>query len=159
MNVKRAIWVIDDHEELNEIVEEILSDAGYSVRTFCNARPALEAIVAGARPDLVLLDWRLPGMTGDDFLSRLDEHGIDLAVVLFSAVVKQIAFGVRRRVTGTLSKPCSLTELLETVERALTRSAAPAERERRLALCGARAQPERAPADFVRRGARLRLVV
>ena len=161
MQPQRTVYVIDDHEELNEVVEEILTEAKYRVRTFCNARPALEAILAGARPDLVLLDWRLPGMNGEQFLAELDERDVGLTILLFTAVPKQVPLTVQARVAGTLAKPCSLNQLLDAVERATGRSVI---RSFRFDARAARSAPreaavKRVATEHATRPAKLRLVV
>jgi DNA-binding NtrC family response regulator len=119
---QRTIFVVDDDEELNEVVVEVLAASGYCTRGFCDGLSAIDAISAGERPDLLLLDWRLPGATADDVLAHLEERGVRLRVLVYSAFARQIPVATRQRVSGVLAKPCTLLELHGAVERALSPS-------------------------------------
>src|SRR5688572_15548749 len=58
------ILVVDDDEGVREALETVLSDEGYSVELAANGREAIVALEQGITPDLVVLDLRMPIMTG-----------------------------------------------------------------------------------------------
>ena len=64
------IMIIDDDLYINKMLEEALVQAGYSVTKAFSGKEALE-IVSKVRPDLVLLDLMLPGLSGEELLPHL----------------------------------------------------------------------------------------
>lgn len=84
-NRKKSILIVEDEPELAEIYQTLLSEAKYDVRLAHNGKEALEAAEA-RKPDLILLDLRMPVMDGVEFLEAYDlkaKHP-DVKVVVFS---------------------------------------------------------------------------
>jgi CheY-like chemotaxis protein len=117
-----TVLVIDDDEDIREMVRFILEGRGYAVDTAANGREGLEA-VAAQRPDVILLDMKMPVMDGAAFVAELDRSdGTPPPIVVLSA-----ADDVRKRAgdvgaAGWLAKPFDLEDLTRAVE---ARSAAP----------------------------------
>lgn len=82
-----SILVVDDNPNNLRVLEGILRNAGHRVRAALDGPSALAAAVA-ARPDLVLLDIRMPGMDGYEVCRRLREHPQtrDVPVIFISAL-------------------------------------------------------------------------
>lgn len=59
----RRILVVDDEPSTRRLLEAALGTWGYEVRTLTNGLDAVDQ-VAAIEPDLILLDWRMPGMGG-----------------------------------------------------------------------------------------------
>lgn len=115
---RRRVLLVDDDAEIRGVVRIILETEGYVVATAADGAEALQHLRAGARPGLILLDLRMPGMDGRTFreLQRADPQLAAIPVVVFS--------GDRDapRVAGTfgtecLLKPVDLDRLLGVVER------------------------------------------
>jgi two-component system cell cycle response regulator DivK len=121
MSVKR-ILVADDKASSRELVRSILENLGYEVREAEDGIKALETI-RNDPPDLVLLDFQMPGLTGHEVLSRIrdDARFTSLPVVALTASAmagdrdKALAAGF----TGYLAKPVSLTALRSEIRRLL----------------------------------------
>ncbi len=116
---QRRILVIDDSVMLLSFVKEILAEANYQVTTAATASEGLAA--AGAEtPHLILLDYVLPDMTGDEALERLVQNPATAKV----PVVYMSGFGAdlpsdpkqNPNVIGSLNKPFTSDLLLQTVE-------------------------------------------
>ncbi len=113
----RPILVVEDDPDLLALVEMILSEAGYRVRTAREGRAAL-ARVAEEMPALVLLDMRMPGMNGWDFAREFRaRHGRPCPVVVVTA-----SEDARRRAEeidadGWIAKPFDLDEVLAVAAR------------------------------------------
>ncbi|MBK1699068.1 DNA-binding response regulator [Rhodovibrio salinarum] len=73
-----------------ESLTQNLKDDGYEVTDFGEGQPALEYLRAGNRADLVVLDWRMPGMTGIQLLRAIREHEIDVPVIFLTVLGDQI---------------------------------------------------------------------
>ncbi|MFI5232222.1 MAG: sigma-54-dependent transcriptional regulator [Gemmatimonadales bacterium] len=78
------VLVVDDEPALREVLSQRLADWGCAVSTAGDVAEA-EAILARSRPDLVLSDVVLPGLSGLDLLRRFKEHDAELSVILITA--------------------------------------------------------------------------
>jgi two-component system, NtrC family, sensor kinase len=66
------ILVIDDEENILELIKEALAGYGYNVETVCDGESALRA-VKNQTYDLIICDWKIPGISGQSFYERLRE--------------------------------------------------------------------------------------
>ena len=90
-------------------------------QTFSSAEEFLDRLPSEVVPSCILLDVRLPGMTGPEMQSRLRENGSTLPVIFFTAFT-DIALTVKAVKAGAhdfLPKPVSSEELLQAIERAM----------------------------------------
>ena len=69
-SVPSRVLVVDDNPEVVYVLTESLVSAGYAVQTAVNGREAIDLFTAD-RPDAVLLDIRMPGMSGTDVFFEL----------------------------------------------------------------------------------------
>lgn len=113
-----TILAADDERGLVEIYRTWLEDR-YTVEEAYGGREAISAF--GDSIDLVLLDRRMPGTSGDEVLETLREEGHDVPVVMATAVEPDDGM-VELPFDEYIVKPIDREELLETVERALARS-------------------------------------
>ncbi|HET8708831.1 MAG TPA: response regulator [Candidatus Saccharimonadales bacterium] len=95
--MKYKIAVIEDEAAIRELYRAKLGLCGYDVKVARNGREGLELIEA-FRPDLVLLDIRMPEMNGDEMLQHLRETdwGADIRVVILTNLSKDEAPSVLR---------------------------------------------------------------
>ena len=82
--------VVDDDPMFRESLVQNLKDDGYEVTDFGEGQPALEYLRAGNAAELVVLDWRMPGMTGIQLLRAIREHAIDVPVIFLTVLGDQI---------------------------------------------------------------------
>lgn len=80
----QTIYVVDDEESIRLFLKEELTEDGYRVTAFPDGETVLAALESG-RPDLVILDIRMPGIDGIKVLQRAKERHPELPVVLCSA--------------------------------------------------------------------------
>ncbi len=116
--MKRQILVVEDEDHLRRIIELQLLDSGFAVEKASSAEEALPLI---DRADLVLTDFKLPGMTGLEMLQlirRMDSH---VPVVMMTAfgTVENAVEAMKSGASDFLLKPFSLDQLITVVNKAL----------------------------------------
>src|SRR5215471_15528969 len=84
------ILVVDDDDEFRESLSLNLMDEGCAVTTFANGPSVLEHVAAGESADVVLLDWRMPGMNGLEVLRELRQRGVMTPVIFLTALSDDI---------------------------------------------------------------------
>jgi two-component system response regulator ChvI len=89
-DARRRVYIVDDDALFRESLERNLADAGFSVTGFSEGARALEYISAHGAPALIVLDWRMPGMTGIEVLRRLRETDGQTPVIFLTALSDQI---------------------------------------------------------------------
>ncbi len=122
--------LVDDDDMLRAVLAGNLADAGYAVRQFGDPSEAL-AFLEGAdgKADLLILDWRMPLMSGLDLLKRLRAGGIDTAALFFTSH-NDILFEEAALAYGAvdfIDKTRSFAILRKRIELILGRAGQPAE--------------------------------
>lgn len=84
------LMVVDDDPLFRESLIENLKDDGYEVIDFEAGQPALDYLTGGGETDLILLDWRMPGMTGIQLLRAIRERGLEVPVIFLTVLGDQI---------------------------------------------------------------------
>ena len=139
------ILAIEDEEDLLELLEYNITAAGYQFTGASTGEMGLE-ILRNNPPDLVLLDWMLPGISGIDLLKRLRSHPKtkDLPVLMLTAKTEEedIVKGLEQGADDYLSKPFSVKVLLARVQGLLRRSTG-VEEEEKIALSGVEIFPQK----------------
>jgi two-component system response regulator (stage 0 sporulation protein F) len=118
------ILIVDDDEDVRGTIRDLLSVLSYSSREAESGEAAL-AIVAESPPEVVILDYMMPGMNGGQVAARLAETHPDLPVIFASGYAEESE--LRNRLGDTwpiLHKPFRLGELAELVGAALARKSA-----------------------------------
>jgi DNA-binding NarL/FixJ family response regulator len=113
------VMVVDDHPIWREAIERDLCDAGVDVVAAAgDGEQALRRLPA-ARPDVVLLDLRLPVLDGVETTRRIaaDHHGVRVLVLSASGEEADVLSAIKAGATGYLVKSASREELLDAVRR------------------------------------------
>ena len=122
MSIGKTLLVIEDDTENREAVAKVLRGAGHEVLAAATGRDGLKLLHGGAHPDLILLDFWLPDMTGHAFLEAKARWpaGIHSPVLLVTgddAWIDEQRDLEQLGVVGLLAKPLEAAELLSAVER------------------------------------------
>jgi two-component system, OmpR family, phosphate regulon response regulator PhoB len=116
------VLVVEDDENLALLMRYNFEQCGYAVDTIdCGC--AADAFLTGSCPDLVILDWMLPALSGIEVLRRLrSRSGIGYVPVIMLTARSEREARLRAVASGVdafLSKPFSLRELMAQAERLL----------------------------------------
>ena len=124
MNNRRILSVDDEADHLLDL-EEFLSENGFDVSTATNGEKAIEAAKAQA-PDLVILDVRMPGISGLEVCRRIRRMYANLPIIFLSALRQEMdkVRGLNIGADDYVTKPYSLLELLARIKSLLRRTGA-----------------------------------
>ena len=89
MNKEIKIALAEDDENLRFLVAERLQAEGYKVLEASTGDEA-EAIILNEHPDIVLLDWMMPGKQGSEVCSTVREKGFDKLIIMMTAKAQDI---------------------------------------------------------------------
>jgi len=117
------VLVVEDDPTVAEVVHTYLVRAGFAVERAADGPTAL-AVAARTRPDLVVLDLMLPGLSGLEVCERLRSARPDIAVVMLTALGEESdrVVGLESGADDYLVKPFSPRELVLRVRSVLRRS-------------------------------------
>ena len=123
MAMAAHILLVEDEPDIASFVRQGLAEEGYEVDWVIEGEKALE-LIADDRPDLVLLDIRLPGISGIDVLEVIRDRWPALPVMMLTALdaVEDRVRGLRAGADDYLPKPFDFEELLARVEALLRRA-------------------------------------
>jgi CheY-like chemotaxis protein len=111
----KKILLVDDENSIREVFAEVLREEGYDVSAVENGVQGLEALGKNTF-DLILVDKKMPGIDGLDFIRQVRERKLPTKIVLISGSISEHPM---REVDAYLSKPCEIDQLLETVKKML----------------------------------------
>jgi CheY-like chemotaxis protein len=130
----QLILVVDDEDNIRNLLCHELSEAGYQV---IEAADGLEALKRARqeKPDLILLDVMMPGLSGFDVTSVLkgDQSTVNIPILILS-IVEDKERGFRRGAEEYLTKPLDVNKLLETIARLLDPSEPKGKRKKVLVI-------------------------
>ena len=112
------IYVVDDDPHVGELVSVFLNSAGYRTQVFQDPNAALEALsVSNPKPDLLVTDFRMPGLNGLELIRLCKEQLPGLKTLSLSATLTTAR--LQEDTSGpdiTLPKPFRPGDLLEAVK-------------------------------------------
>ncbi len=117
MNQEIKIALVEDDENLRFLVSERLQSEGYRVLEASNGDDA-EKMIMQDNPDIVLLDWMLPGKQGSEVCENIRKNGFDKLVIMMTAKAQDIDkieaynFGVSDYIT----KPYNMDVLVAMID-------------------------------------------
>jgi RNA polymerase sigma factor (sigma-70 family) len=118
-----VVHVVDDDSSFRTAISRLLRAAGYEVVAYQSAAQLLERLPDEGEPNCILLDVRIPGLSGPELQGRLAALGSTLPIVFLtghgdiSTSVQTIKAGAE----DFLTKPVSKDKLIDAIERAMTR--------------------------------------
>jgi CheY-like chemotaxis protein len=121
---KKKILVVDDEPNLVELLKAVLDLEGYEVASAYNGQEALNKLET-LKPDLVLLDMMMPGMSGREVCEKIRQNPktkalkvIFLTVARFSEIGKKVLDDMK--VSDYITKPFDNQDLVKRIKKAIS---------------------------------------
>jgi FixJ family two-component response regulator len=116
-----TVHIIDDDASFRTALERRMRKAGYEVATYASAQQLLDRMPAESGPACILLDVKIPGLSGPDLQQRLVELGSTLPIIFLTgyADVRITVRAIKAGAEDVLTKPVLSEQLLPAIERAM----------------------------------------
>jgi FixJ family two-component response regulator len=124
------VWVVDDDVSVREALGSLIRSAGLKVETFVSAQEFLARTRIDA-PSCLVLDVRLPGLSGLDLQERMAELNLEIPIVFITGH-GDVPISVRAMKAGAvefLTKPLADKDLLDAIQQAIKRDRAARQQE------------------------------
>jgi len=156
--LSELICIIDDDTSFRTAIKRLLELRGHEVAGYGSADQFLQALWDGVEPSCILLDMKMPGLSGPGLQAQLSKLGLSFPIIFVTGHgdVPMAVKAIKEGAEDVLTKPISEQTLTQGIKQALANFAA--ERGRREWLKGARSQlqtltpREREVFDYVVRG-------
>jgi two-component system, chemotaxis family, chemotaxis protein CheY len=117
-----TIWIVDDDEEMGHAISLMLRLLDCETKHFFHPRAAAQALLAGGRPDLIILDINMPEVSGLDMLEflRRRKEWKDLPIIMLSSEAADIMVdkAMQLGADGYVMKPVTIEELQKAMSQA-----------------------------------------
>lgn len=115
LNAKR-ILVVDDQYGIRLLLKEVFSKENLNISQASNGNQALE-VIQQEKPDLILLDMKMPGMDGIELLRRLRQMGLSAKVIMMTAYgeLDMVTEASKLGALAHFTKPFDIEELRDEV--------------------------------------------
>ena len=114
----KNIFIVDDDVAIGDMEETVLTKNGYTCSRAFSGTEAVLLLENGHKPDLIILDLMLPGLSGEEVLSRIKELTSGIPVIVVSAKI-DVESKVNMLMEGAvdyITKPFDTRELLARIE-------------------------------------------
>ena len=118
------ILAVDDEPRIAEVLHEFLTKAGFDVKNVLGGREAIEIIKSDIKIDLMVLDMKMPKVTGFDVIKEMERINKKLPTIILTGSIDAEKYLGGLRALGytredILHKPVDLFELLDAVKKKL----------------------------------------
>jgi len=120
--MKKTVMIVDDESDIRESIKTVMEQEGYNVEIAENGEQFLEKLEK-SKPDLVLLDIMMPGMTTKDILERLKAKSNEVKIAFLTFV--RLSGNEKRELLGManvvdyITKPVDVDDLRKRVKKTL----------------------------------------
>ena len=117
--MKNRILICDDDLDILEVTSIILKNKGYEIETLSRLSEEVLTTIRDFRPNLILMDLRMPGMNGERAIQMIktDDSIKNIPVVLFSANTQLNRISEEVNADGVITKPFNIRELIKQIEK------------------------------------------
>jgi FixJ family two-component response regulator len=118
------LYVVDDDDGYRNSLVQLLESVGYSVESFLSGQSFLDAVPVADKTGVLILDLRMPGMTGFDLQKRMNELASRFNIIIITADAQpgDRDHAIEAGAIGFLQKPFQEAPLLELLGQAMGRA-------------------------------------
>lgn len=111
------ILIVEDDSDARRLYAIGLNQRGFEVKLAANGAEAVERIISGEKPDVILLDWLMPLMDGREVIERLgvDRDTAHIPIIVISGQLAPERLD--RRIQCWLTKPVSVDDLVTEIQK------------------------------------------
>jgi RNA polymerase sigma factor (sigma-70 family) len=115
------VYIVDDDAAFRTAIERSLKHAGYEVAAYPSAQHLLDNLPSEVELGCILLDVRMPELSGPELQGRLNELGSILPIIFLTGYpdIPTTVRGIKAGAEDFLTKPVSSDKLLQTIQRAI----------------------------------------
>ena len=115
------VHIVDDDASFRTAMERRLKFAGYEVATYASAEHLLDRLPSESVPGCVLLDVRMPGLSGPELQERMSELGATLPIIFLTGHpdIRATVCAIKAGADDFLTKPVTSDDLLKAIARAI----------------------------------------
>ena len=123
MAIEKTVYVVDDDEAIRRFLRGLIPSVGLRVETYATAQEFLDAYQAGS-PGCLLLDIRMPDISGLELQAELKRRGIDLPVIILTGHgdVRVAVHAMKAGAVDFVEKPFNNDLLLHGIQKAIADS-------------------------------------
>ncbi len=123
MVIEKTVYVVDDDEAIRRFLRGLIPSVGLRVETYATAQEFLDAYQAGS-PGCLLLDIRMPDISGLELQAELKRRGIDLPVIILTGHgdVRVAVHAMKAGAVDFIEKPFNNDLLLHGIQKAIADS-------------------------------------
>ena len=116
-----CVHIVDDDASFRTAMERRLKFAGYEVATYASAEHLLDRLPSESVPGCVLVDVRMPGLSGPELQERLSELGATLPIIFLTGHpdIRATVCAIKAGADDFLTKPVTSDDLLKAIARAI----------------------------------------
>jgi FixJ family two-component response regulator len=116
-----TVHIVDDDASFRAALERRMRKAGYKVATYSSGQQLLDSLPDESGPACILLDVKIPGLSGPDLQQRLVELGSTLPIIFLTgyADIRSTVKAIKAGAEDVLTKPVIAEQLFRVVERAM----------------------------------------
>lgn len=116
------LLIIDDDPRIRQVIRYTLVGEGHQVEEAADGQIALDRLAGSTHPDVILLDMKMPGMDGWQFMERYRaRYGRRAQIIVVTAARDAAGRSAAVEADGYLAKPFDLDELIDVVDAAVQR--------------------------------------
>lgn len=121
MQTESIVYIVDDNEGVRKAMSLLMKSAGYISKLYASAQEFLDNYNA-SRPGCVLLDVRMPGMSGLELQERLSSDNIGIPVIIMTGHgdIDMAVHAMKNGARDFIEKPFRNQKVLEVIQRCLT---------------------------------------
>jgi len=123
MSDKSRIFILDDEEQVLSAMKQLLEKDGFEVEVFSKSKDAFEHLKA-FEPDLIMLDLKMPGLSGFEFCQMLneDKDTSSIPIIVVSGVCDEadIKKAYKLGIESYITKPFEYEKLLSEIKKVIS---------------------------------------